>query len=138
MKIFLKALILFLVLTSAKGLSAQTFWTGKNGVYGGTANGIVSHAATGALITVTDGGIYRSADNGATWSKITTGIATNDIYMRGITQDNTGKLYCNTSSRVYSSTDGGITWVQTTTVLGSFGSYIKVSQIGRASCRERV
>lgn len=121
---------MFLVLTSAKGLSAQTFWTGKNGVYGGTANGIVSHAATGALITVTDGGIYRSADNGATWSKITTGIATNDIYMRGITQDNTGKLYCNTSSRVYSSTDGGITWVQTTTVLGSFGSYIKVSPNG--------
>jgi len=116
--------ILFLLSVSL--VNAQ-FWKTLNGVYGGTAYEIINHTATGALVTINNGGIFRSTDNGANWTRISSGIVSTDVSMRGLTQDGSGKLYCNSFSRVYSSTDGGLTWTQTTTVTNTFGTVIKVS-----------
>lgn len=123
----IKILLAVLFFASSLQLKAQGFWTATNGVYGGTAKEIINHTATGSLVTVTDGGIFRSTDNGSTWTRSVSGIVSTDNVILGLTQDNTGKLYCNSVQRVYSSTDGGLSWTQTTTVTNNFGPYLKVS-----------
>ncbi len=119
-------LLLILFITGISNSNAQ-FWTAKGGVYGGTEYEIINHAASGALVTISNGGVFRSTDNGATWIRSSNGIVSTDVSIRGLTQDGSGKLFCNSSLRVYSSTDGGLSWTQTTTVTNSFGSVIKVS-----------
>lgn len=121
-----RLLPIIIFLLSFSHVNAQ-FWKALNGVYGGAQYEIINHSATGALVTINNGGIFRSTDNGSTWTRSSSGIVATDISMRGLTQDGSGKLYCNSNSRVYSSTDGGVTWTQTTTVTNSFGSVIKVS-----------
>lgn len=125
MKLLLSIIIFLLSISQT---NAQ-FWKALNGVYGGAQYEIINHTATGALVTINNGGIFRSTDSGATWTRSSSGIVSTDIAVRGLTQDGSGKLYCNSLSRVYSSTDGGVTWTQTTTVTNSFGSVIKVSPV---------
>jgi len=123
---FLLFSILFF--TGFINVSAQ-FWTAKGGVYGGTEYEIINHVASGALVTISNGGIFRSTDNGATWTRSSNGIVSTDVSIRGLAQDATGKLFCNSLQRVYSSTDGGLSWIQTTSVTNSFGFVIKISPV---------
>lgn len=125
----MKHFVQIIIFLSALQLNAQSsFWTAKNGIYGGTEYEIINHTATGALVTISNGGIFRSTNNGTTWTRVNSGIASTDISMRALTQDASGKLFVNSAQRVYTSTDGGLSWTQTTTVTNSFfGSVIKVS-----------
>ena len=56
------------------------------------------------------GGLYRSDDNGATWTVLNTGVPITDI-LRVINSDGTN-LYLGTSSGLFYSNDDGDTWNQ--------------------------
>jgi len=125
----MRSLLLLTLLLTGISISQAQFWTAKGGVYGGTEYEIINHVASGALVTISNGGVFRSTDNGATWTRSSNGIVTTDVSIKGLTQDGSGKLFCNSRQRVYSSTDGGLSWVQTTTVTNFFGFLIKVSPV---------
>lgn len=62
--------------------------------------------------------VYRSADDGATWSDVLDfRSADADDYMRGITEDGQGNIYLNSYQQgegigIYKSADQGVTWVR--------------------------
>ncbi len=66
----------------------------------------------------TSGGVYRSADNGITWSSINTGLP---LSWGQLSSGNpfvcSNKLYLNYGGVIYNSTDNGGTWSEVTTGL---------------------
>ena len=64
----------------ATSLIAQTdFWQQTNGPSGATVNSLDINS-NGDIFAGTDGGgVFRSRDNGATWSQINTGLTNTDV-----------------------------------------------------------
>lgn len=84
-------------------------------------------AANGNLFAAA-GSLYRSTDNGQTWTETTNGMAgtvvlgTRLAQVRFVKQDSTGNLFAGTSdfaNRLYVSSDGGNSWSKQENGLGS-------------------
>ncbi len=60
--------------------------------------------------TTTAGGLYRSQDEGATWSLANSGLPEESIRGLAITESSSPRLYAATSSRLYLSSDRAATW----------------------------
>lgn len=95
---------------------AQDFWTGLNGPFGGTINDLVSPSA-GVFIASTANGVYRSADSGDNWTRVTLGTDNSFSDLEIDPSSSGNKIYAATPSgaRVYVSADAGVTWSQLTT-----------------------
>jgi photosystem II stability/assembly factor-like uncharacterized protein len=84
-------------------------WESTKGPSGGTVNDVIKVGnflfANGYL-----GGIYRSADNGQTWTPVNKGLP-EDLYTSDLATDGT-TLYTTTSQAgIFASTDNGENWV---------------------------
>ncbi len=103
-------LVSFVIITTAF-VHAQSFWTGLNGPFGGTINDMVSPSA-GVMVVSTFGGVYRSTDSGATWTRMTLGVDNLFTDLEIDPSSSGNKIYAATNNgpRVYFSPDAGVTW----------------------------
>jgi photosystem II stability/assembly factor-like uncharacterized protein len=108
-----KALFLFDVLLVSciiySHAYTQDLWQPLNGPYGGIVNKLIS-APNGTLYAITGSGIFKSTNDGATWSQSTPSSIKNLV--TGVAAPN-GYIYAatgNYTSIVYRSTDEGQTW----------------------------
>lgn len=130
----MKQFILFFLFGISLSLPsiAQNFWSGYGGPYGGTINDIVI-TSSGVSLASTSNGIWRSTDDGITWTKANT---SNEIYFNDLEIDNSnGNIYATTSSpsaaRIYKSTDGGLNFSNVnTTPIGNYYNFLKVMPNG--------
>jgi photosystem II stability/assembly factor-like uncharacterized protein len=82
------------------------------------------------LYTAGNGGVFRSADRGATWVARNQGLASGGtvpkIFALAFNAADSGILYAGGSQAIYKSADGGVTWRRTAFVAGtrveSFGT----------------
>jgi hypothetical protein len=134
----LRMLLLSLALSTAG--YAQTTYTALNGPIVTNVNDVV-RTAGGVLLTATNNGIYRSADDGITWARITipvsgggTAVAFSDLEVAassGLIYAASGTFFSGSAS-LFSSADNGLTWTQVSaTGLGAAGiSRIRVAPNG--------
>lgn len=59
----------------------------------------------------TEAGVYKSTDNGGSWTRMSSGLLAN-INVKSVIYSPNGMLYVGVRNRVYKSIDGGTTWVQ--------------------------
>jgi ligand-binding sensor domain-containing protein len=104
---FSEALILIVVVTLS--LAAQTnSWQFTGGPYYGAATTIVCNS-NGVVFAGTQVGVFRSTDDGATWSWVTKSSGTFDVSALAVQGD--GKVFMGvTSGKIYRSDDNGDTW----------------------------
>jgi photosystem II stability/assembly factor-like uncharacterized protein len=119
-----RLLVVLFLLTSLTGFSQGTNWTSLNGPYGGNLRDIVKHPNGNIFAVVYNvPGIFRSIDNGTTWTVVELPI--NDPYINDIEIDASGKIYAIGYSILYASTDLGVNW----TTLNSSTGFNNASQI---------
>jgi hypothetical protein len=94
---------------------------------------IVSHGSN--VYAATDKGLFRSSDDGATWTNLTHSnsvtqgqdtVHTVAFYTSGIT----ATMFISTNSKVFASTDDGVTWAQKTTGLPAGIAIGAFAQVG--------
>jgi photosystem II stability/assembly factor-like uncharacterized protein len=84
-----------------------------------------------SVIFVHEGGIFRSADNGATWNLSVNGLDTNRIDAYNITFIQSRNEIWISGSGVYKSTDDGLTWTRVTlSGLNTSGWSEAISRVG--------
>jgi photosystem II stability/assembly factor-like uncharacterized protein len=101
-------LFVLIILTITNNTKAQ--WVQTNGPYGGVINCIGSNSWE--LFAGTNGGLYRSTDNGSSWKRVTIPseiyrspiVDIYDIYVRDST------VFISTSNNCWVSKDDGLTW----------------------------
>ena len=127
----MKRLFFLMVISSALIFNAngQGFWTGLNGPFGGEVEDII-YLGTGTMLSATNGGLYRSTDEGSSWTRIKTGFDQFDYSLRDIEVDGAGKIYCISYSHLYTSTNDGLTWTKTNTTGFNDGRKIKIASDG--------
>lgn len=74
----MRLLLLLLALWAALPVSAQT-WELAPGPYGGTVVEDLVATADGALLAATQGGVFRSADGGLTWTDFSDGLTVREV-----------------------------------------------------------
>lgn len=91
------------------GLQAQdNSWIQTNGPYGAKVNSLLVDSS-GAILAGTDGGLYRSIDDGAHW----TCIGFVDSTVSNLVTARFGKIFCTAGYgliNLWSSTNGGMSW----------------------------
>ena len=117
-------LIVFLFLSTQ--LIAQDYWTQLNGPFGGSVVDLVVHSSGAAIAATSNNGLWRSTDQGGTWTKIAAG---SDIFFTDLDIDPSGNIYASASIRIYKSTDGGATFAN----LNSTGITTSIRRIKAAS-----
>ena len=106
MKHFYTILFLCVTLVSANGQWAQMTNSELSTV---EYNGIVYTGS--AVIIITDGGIFRSTDNGLNWSLSITGIDSETLNARGLAFVNSRtEVWVSVANKLYRSTNHGATW----------------------------
>lgn len=124
MRIKLSFVVLIFPLAASFG---QSFWSDLNGPYGGTITDMVRHSS-GAILVTTGNGIWRSANDGTSWAKLSTGT---DISFSDLDVDASGNIYAVTLSKVYKSVDGGTSFQNLNSTGTPFNILkIKISTIG--------
>lgn len=117
-------LIVFLVLSTQ--LLAQDYWTQLNGPFGGSVVDLVVHSSGAAVAATQTNGIWRSTDQGGTWTKLSTG---SDLFFNDLDIDPSGNIFAAANNRIYKSTDGGAIFAN----LNSTGIATTIRRIKAAS-----
>lgn len=94
-------------------LKANAAWTkvlDLNTGSGGTITALAADTGSAAVLAATSSGaVYRSADQGATWSASPV-IAAGAVAANDVSFDGAGNAYAAVGQKVFRSTDGGVTW----------------------------
>ncbi|MCB0486834.1 MAG: VCBS repeat-containing protein [Cyclobacteriaceae bacterium] len=121
----------FLIAFFFCGVSAygQTIWAG-DGPFGGDVRDVVS-LSTGTLLSATGDGLFRSTDDGDSWTRVTSGFDQFDREIRDVEVDESGKIYAVTFANLYTSISDGVSWSKVTiTTSFSDGRIIRVAPDG--------
>ncbi len=105
-------LLLLLSLPVAGALRAQpVYWRGTNAEFGASVQALVV-TRTGAIFAATEGkGLFRSTDEGETWTRRTTGLTDDDIFT--LATDSDGRIFAGGYNQgIFRSTNGGDTWIE--------------------------
>ena len=114
-KPFIALLAVFFM--SSPGYS-QNFWQQTNGPFGGGVQVLASNSSGDIFAGTRIGGVFRSTDNGDTWSPINTGLTA--TFVSALAINSSGDIFAGTfggESGVFRSTDNGDTWRQINTGL---------------------
>lgn len=109
--LYLIALIVF------TPLHAQ--WMQTNGPYGGYVQAIavaVNGVGDTNIFLGTSGGVFRSTNNGTSWTGVNSGLLNEALYVRALEFDGSN-LYAGTTAGVFRSTNNGANWTETNTGL---------------------
>jgi len=113
---FARMAVVILVAVPAVAWAGNGIWT-SNGPYGGqTYDMVIDPATPSNLYASSRGGVFRSTDGAASWTRAQSGIVGSvswdfPLMMDG---DRPQRLYTiDTSGRLYRSTDGALNWSQT-------------------------
>jgi len=98
------------VLLGAQSLQAQ--WIQTNGPYGGTINCFAVNGSN--LFAGTDGGVFRSTNNGTSWTAVNTGLTDTYVLSLAVSGSN---LFAGTDGGVFRSTNNGTSWTAVNTGL---------------------
>ena len=116
MNSFTRRAVAILVAVPVVAWAGNGFWS-STGPYGGLTYDLVVDPATPSNLYATSrGGVFRSADGGASWTRAQSGIVGSvswdfPLMMDG---DRPQRLYTiDTAGRLYRSTDGALNWSQT-------------------------
>lgn len=118
----LGTLVAGLLLLPSSAVAGQDTWT-PLGLYGGVVMSVASDPAPGGIIYAgtTFGGVYRSLDDGASWSPLTNQIDQPAVLALALDPGAPNTVWAGTSDNgVWRSTDAGDTWTQVNTGLTDF------------------
>ena len=91
-------------------------WIPTNGPYGANVLSIVINS-TGQIFAGTEGGVFRSTDNGGSWTAVNNGVAIVPVYALAI--NSSGQIFASYGG-VFRSTDNGGSWTPASAGLTSF------------------
>ncbi len=101
------------LLLSSVGVQAQ--WVQTSGPSGGSVSQFAVNATNGDVYALANSGVYRSTNNGATWTPITNSIAA-DVPLYSVAASGTTVYVGSTTivnpKIIFRSTDNGDTWTQ--------------------------
>ncbi len=108
----------FFIALAAVGLlvntaAAQDFWQQANGPFGGFINALAVHPSNGHIFAVTEGsGVFRSENDGDTWTAVNTNLTELRVYSITIANDpGQVRIFVGTgNSKVFRSADNGNSW----------------------------
>ena len=101
------------VLLSMGALNAQDFWEQTNGPFSGHVRSLAINAG-GDIFAGTEGGIFRSIDNGDNWVQ----IGLTNKFVQAFSINSSGHIFAGTAENgVFRSTDNGDNWTEINTGL---------------------
>ena len=120
----LKFTILFITLIisasiSAPALYSQDLWEQTNGPFGGSVHSFAKDSSSGILCGTLDGGIFRTTDNGQSWSY----FGLTGKWVEAIAIHPNGRIFA-ASNGLYMSTDNGSSWSEVITSGNYFTSIV--------------
>src|SRR5438105_14095406 len=90
--------------------TGPNFWVQTNGPQGGDGIALATNPSRHVFVGTQGGGIFRSSDNGETWTGVNNGLT--DTNVRALAINNAGHIFGGTwSGGVFRSTDNGENWV---------------------------
>lgn len=87
----------------------SSYWTSTNGPAGGNVYTLAADNSNGYIYAGTDSGVFRSTDNGGSWTHVAYGAS-----VQAIAVGSNGYIYAGTYNGIYLSTDMGGSWITTT------------------------
>ncbi len=102
--------LLLLLLSTTMEAEAQDFWQPTNGLSGGNIQCLAINNSNGNIFTGTlGGGVYRSIDNGGSWTPINTGLT--NLTITALAINSSGYIFAGTDGNgVFRSTNNGDSW----------------------------
>jgi photosystem II stability/assembly factor-like uncharacterized protein len=97
--------VLLLIGVSPPLLHAQ--WVRTNGPYGGRITDLVASGAT-LFVGTLGGGVFRSTDNGTSWTEASNGLTDFDVYVLAVSGTT---LFAGFEEGIFRSTDNGDHWI---------------------------
>ena len=107
-----------LLLSTNTETAAQNFWQQTNGPYGGDIRALAINNVSGHIFVGTDGGgIFRSTNNGDSWTAVNTGLT--ETYVFALAINSSGHIFAGTfyGGGVFRSTNNGDSWTAVNTGL---------------------
>jgi photosystem II stability/assembly factor-like uncharacterized protein len=104
-------LIEFLLVLLLCTVTAAAGWRELKPIFGGPVNRIVVDAG-GTLFAATGGGLYKSIDNGQTWTPAVGGLPTPSVGALAVDPVDSEVVYAGTDQDLYRTMDGGNTWTR--------------------------
>ena len=122
----MKSLLHLIVIALLAHVSLKAQWVQTSGPSGGAVSQFALNATNGHVYALSNNGVYRSINNGATWTPVTNSLPGDAAFFAiaaGGTNVYIGTVSFSDTKIVYRSTDNGETWTLTNgTGLPSFGS----------------
>ena len=89
--------LVFFYLLLAKDAASQNFWQATNGPTGGTVETLSINSSETIFAGTNNGGVFRTMDNGSTWTQVNSGLTSLDVEALAI----------NAGGVIFAGTDGG-------------------------------
>ena len=86
----------------------QNFWAQTNGPQGGDGIALTTNVSGHIFVGTQGGGIFRSTDNGETWTGVNSGLTATNV--RALAISPTDHIFAGTFGGVFRSTDNGDSW----------------------------
>ena len=104
---FISLILVFSVST----LHAQDFWEQTSGPGGGEVQSLAINSTGHIFAGTSGGGVFRSTDNGDSWTEVNTGLTNHSI--RSLAINSSGDIFAGTDDGgVFRSTDNGDSWTE--------------------------